>query len=122
MGGMDPVATSDALESANGRAFINHVIGDLGANTTALKNVADALVYVGPQGNALEMSRQLMIALADNANGHAAVQFLANQLNMAGSSSALQMVTMKCWSNNSMLSDPYMYGTFLDASVAGYPL
>jgi hypothetical protein len=118
MGGMDPVATSDALESANGRAFINHVITDLGANTTALKNVADALVYVGPQGNAIEMSRQLMIALGDNAT----VQFLANQLNMAGSSSALQMVTMKCWSNNSMLSDPYMYGTFLDASVAGYPL
>jgi len=118
MGGMDPVSTSDALESANGRAFINTVIAQLGTNTTALKNVADALVYQGPQGNAIEMSRQLMIALASNG----APQFLAAQLNLAGSSSALQMLTMKCWSDNSMLSDPYMYGTFLDASVAPSPL
>jgi len=78
-----------------------------------LKNVADALDTPG----AIEMSRQLMIALADSSS----VNFLVGQLNLAGLNSALAMVTMKCWSNNSMLSDPYMYGVFRYAAAVDAP-
>jgi hypothetical protein len=120
MGGMDPVATANTLGSANGRAFVNSVISGV-ANYSdpvthtnlVLKNVADALCTPG----AIEMSRQLMIALADSNR----VNFLVGQLNLAGLNSALAMITMKTWSNNSFLSDPYMYGVFRYAAAVDAP-
>jgi hypothetical protein len=120
MGGMDPVATANTLGSANGRAFVNSVISGV-ANYSdpvthtnlVLKNVADALCTPG----AIEMSRQLMIALADSNS----VNFLVGQLNLAGLNSALAMITMKTWSNNSFLSDPYMYGVFRYAAAVDAP-
>jgi hypothetical protein len=118
MGSMDPVAMSNALETANGRLFINTVLNQLAGRMDVLKNIADALVYNGPQGNAIEMARQLMIALGN----HSAVDFLVSQLNAAGNNSSLAMVTMKVWSDNSLLSDPYMYGVFMYTSRAEYPL
>jgi hypothetical protein len=120
MGGMDPVATANTLALANGRAFVNSVIGGIAnyvdpvtGSNKVMKNIADALVTEP----ALEMSRQLMVALADSS----AVSFLAGQLNLAGLNSALSMVTMKCWSNNSFLTDPYMYGVFRYAAAVDMP-
>jgi hypothetical protein len=65
---------------------------------------------------AMAMSQQLMLQLTPSA------QFLANQLNLAGTNSALRMVTMKSWTNNSLLTDEYMYGVFQSAAVENYPL
>ena len=58
-----------------------------------------------------------MIALADSNS----VNFLVGQLNLAGLNSALAMITMKTWSNNSFLSDPYMYGVFRYAAAVDAP-
>jgi len=113
------VSTANTLASDNGRAFINSVVSGITNYTDpvthtnlVLKNVADALCTP----NAIAMSRQLMIALADPTT----VSFLAGQLSLANLNSALAMVTMKTWSDNSMLNTRYMYGVFRYAEAKDY--
>jgi len=111
MGGMDPATTASILETDNGKNFLNTVVTGLGGNPAAMEEIADALATTG----AMATSRQMMIAL----NPHA--EFLSNQVNRPGMNNTLKMVTFKVWSDNDMLSSPYMFGTLDKTFIQPYP-
>ncbi|MCG2795751.1 MAG: hypothetical protein L6427_07820, partial [Actinomycetia bacterium] len=114
MGGMNPVTTATALNSVNGKRFINDVVTALKSSDQGLTNLAAAMA----DPDAIEMSRLLMIALSDNA----ALTFLRSQLNAQPmANNALSWVVMKLWSDNSSLSSPYMFGVFREAVIMDMP-